>query len=128
MTTTTEPIVTIAQDTAKGQLLHPELIEKVPAVYSRMPITVAQHELITWWSEGLINDAAYIFFALKVERVGGEGIEDFDVTKFCDDWLGFGKGDKEKRLKESAVTAFIQKLQQKGAATVELAMQLRLEV
>lgn len=96
--------------------------------YSRMPITIAQHELVTWWSESLINDAAYIFIALKIERVGEEGIENFDVTKFCDDWEGYGKSDKPKRLKESVVTGFIQKLQQKGAATVEIKMQLSLDV
>ena len=102
--------------------------EKAELVYSRMPVTVSQHELITWWSEGLINDAAFIFLALKIDRVGDQGIEDFDVTRFCEDWEGYGKGEKPKRLKESAVTGLIQKLQQKGAATVEIKMQLSLDV
>lgn len=128
MTQLTEPPITTAPDTAPGQFVHPELVEKVEAKYSRSSIKVSQHELITWWSEGLINDAAYIFFALKVERVGDEGIEDFDVTQFCEDWLGYGKSDKPKRLKEGTVTAYVQKLQQLGAATVEMKMQLSLDI
>lgn len=125
MTTAT---ITTAPDTVPGQLTHPELDEKVELKYSGMPITISQHELITWWSEGLINDAAYIFLALKVERVGGDGVEDFDVTKFCDDWEGYGKTDKPKRLKESAVSKVVHQLQEKGAATVQIRMQLSLDI
>ena len=131
MTQLAEPQIATAPDTAVGQFTHEDLggdTGKVELKYRRAPISVKQHELITWWSEGLINDAAFIFFALKVERIGNEGIEDFDVTKFCDDWEGYGKGDKPKRLKEAAVTGLVQKLQQKGAATVEMKMQLRLEI
>lgn len=121
-------VLTKDTDTAVGQLTDERLQEKVPAKYSRMPISVSQSNLITWWSEGLINDAAYILLALKVERVGGEGIEDFNVTKFCEDWLGYGKSDKPKRLKESVVSKVVQSLQEKGAATVEIKMQLSLDI
>lgn len=124
--------VSNAPDTAEGQLLHPELDAPSTAKlnYSRMPVSISQHDLIVWWSEGLINDAAYIFFALKVERVGREGIEDFDLEKFITDWAGY-KGadqDKEKLLKAETVTSVLQKLQQKGAATVQVKLQLQMGV
>lgn len=119
--------LTTAPDTAPGQLTHEDLTEKAELKYSRMPIKVSQHELSTWWCQGLINDAAFIFLALKIERVGADGIEDFDITKFCDDWVGEVNG-KDKRLKEKTVMKVIQDLQQKGAATVDMSMQLSLDV
>ncbi|ESA38520.1 hypothetical protein N836_31770 [Leptolyngbya sp. Heron Island J] len=119
---------TLTTDTASGQFVHLELEEKVELKYSRAPVTLSMHELIRDWSEGLINDDAYIRFALKIERVGQEGLEEFDVTKFCEDWEGYTNSDKPKRLKEAKVTGYIQKLQQKGAATVEIKMQLSLDI
>ncbi|NEZ64816.1 hypothetical protein D0962_18830 [Leptolyngbyaceae cyanobacterium CCMR0082] len=119
-------LVTTAPDTVPAT--HENLAEKAELKYSRMPITVAMHDLIRAWSEGLINDDAYIFFALQIERIGKESPEEFDVTQFVEDWLGYGKSDKPKRLKESKVTAYVQKLQQMGAAHVEIKMQLSLDI
>ena len=110
----TQPVTTTAPDTAPGQLLHTGLDEpKAELKYSRMPVPISQHDLIVWWSEGLINDAAYIFFALKVERAGQEGLEDFDIEKFITDWAGYKNGDqdREKLLKAETVTSALQKLQ-----------------
>lgn len=118
--------LTTAPDTVPAT--HENLAEKSELKYSRMPVTLSMHELIRDWSEGLINDDAYIRFALKIERVGQEGLEEFDVTKFCEDWEGYTNSDKPKRLKEAKVTGYIQKLQQKGAATVEIKMQLSLDI
>ena len=105
----------------------PTTDDKAELKYSRSPIKVGQWDLMQWWCAGLINDAAYIFFALKIERIGEDGPEDFDITNFCDDWAG-EVNDKEKRLKEKNVMKVVQDLQHKGAAHVEMSVQMSLDV
>ena len=79
----TAAVLSVAQDIAEGQLTDQRLQEDVPLTYSRMPIKVSQSDLIRWWDQGVINTAHFIRFALMVERVGEDGLESFDIAKFC---------------------------------------------
>lgn len=117
-----------ALDTVPGQLTHENLNEKVELNYSCAPITVSQLGLIHWWDQGVVNTAHFIRFALMIERVGQDGLEDFDIEKFCGDWVGTKKNGDERYVTPKQVMAEIQALQQCGAAHVETTVQMSLDL
>ena len=49
----------------------------------------------------MINTAHFIRFALMVERVGEDGLENFDIEKFCSDWVGTKKTETSALLRLS---------------------------
>ena len=120
--------LTTSPDTVPGQLTHEDFSEKVELKYSRSPIKVSQYDLIRWWDQGVINTAHFIRFALMVERVGEDGLENFDIEKFCGDWVGTKKSGDERFVTPKQVMAEIQALQQCGAAHVETTVQMSLDL
>ena len=129
-------VVTKDIDTVPGQLTDLNLQEggalavpeKAELVYSRMPVKVSQSDLIRWWDQGVINTAHFIRFALMVERVGEDGLESFDIAKFCGDWVGTKKNGEPKCVNPKQVMNEIQALQQCGAARVETTVQMSLDL
>ena len=124
----TTAVLSVASDIAEGQLTDQRLQEDVPLTYSRMPIKVSQSDLIRWWDQGVINTAHFIRFALMVERVGEDGLESFDIAKFCGDWVGTKKNGEPKCVNPKQVMNEIQALQQCGAARVETTVQMSLDL
>ena len=131
-----QPVLSTGQDIAAGQLTSLDLQEggslavpeKAALKYDRMPIKVSQSDLIRWWDLGAINTAHFIRFALMIERVGEDGLEEFDIAKFCGDWIGTKKNGEPRCVNPKQVMNEIQMLQQIGAAHVQTTVQMSLDL
>lgn len=87
-------------------------------------ITITKQNLQDWWLQGLIQDATYIYLALKIDDPTLD--EEFNVEEFIKEWSIEKPNGGRKALKEPAVMATIAKIAEKDG--VEVVQQLKLGV
>jgi hypothetical protein len=97
--------------------------EKVEANYSGKPLQLSMSDLIFAWEDGLINNASYIFLAMKLDGIGSKVAEDFNIIEFIDRWEG-----KRKRLTNKDVMGAIARMEKAGRAKVVMQMSRELNL
>jgi hypothetical protein len=101
---------------------------KVNVDYSGKPLQISKSQLISMWSSGLITDKPYATLALMLDRVGANEIEDFDITKFIEDWEGFSATDKPKFLKADTILSVLKKIESLTSSSVEISAKVKLDL
>ena len=117
------------------QAVQPEAIEPnkvinlVEADYSGKPLKLSMSDLIFAWEDGLLNNAAYIYLALRLDGIGRDAEEEFDLNEFVDRWEGNERDrGKRKRLPDKDVMSVLSRLQKMGRADVQMQLTLKLDL
>lgn len=99
---------------------------KVEAEYGGKPLQLSCSEIQALWTNGLINEAAYVMLALMIEAPSLEPNTIFDYYKFQDDWTATTDEGKERTPKIDVIIKALDKLQKAALADVKTTTQLTL--
>jgi len=123
----TQNVVPISSKQAQEAIAHlADGTPKVNVEYSGKPLQISKEQLIAMWSSGLITDKPYATLALMLDKVGAYEIEDFDITRFIEDWEGYTSGDKAKFLKADTVLSVLKKIESLTSSSVDINAKVKL--
>jgi hypothetical protein len=89
-------------------------------------ITLEPDQLKYFWAVGILNDTAYVAFALQVDKRQYKSMKAMDFGAFAERWCFVGEDARSKFLKHKQIRDAIQKLELCGFIKLEQQLSLKL--